>query len=97
MTRSLLPIRIFRVAERSMEPSIAQGDYVVANCWFLSLSAGDVVVAQGPDGMVLVKRVKKVGSRGVYVIGDNAKLSVDSRRFGWIGRERVIGKVIATA
>ena len=95
MTRSLLPIRIFRVAERSMEPAIKEGSYIIVNCWFYSLSVGDVVVVLGADGTAIVKRIKKLDKRGLFLIGDNLKHSVDSRRFGWIDRKRVSGKVIA--
>ncbi len=93
-----LPIGIFRVAERSMEPSIHEGIYVLVCRWCRSFSPGDVVVLRSPeDGTVLVKRVKTRGKKGLFVIGDNAAVSRDSRAFGEVAEGRIIGKVVYIA
>ncbi len=86
---------IYRVAERSMEPSIMEGSYVIVNCWPLRMRRDDVVVAKDPYGRIIVKRVKRVKDGKLFLVGDNARRSIDSRRFGWVDMERAFGKVIA--
>lgn len=93
--RSILPIRIFRVAERSMEPAINDGAYIIVNCWFSSLKPGDVVIARGEDGIRIVKRIKKLDKGRIFLVGDNLRQSVDSRKFGWIDKGRIYGKMMA--
>jgi nickel-type superoxide dismutase maturation protease len=91
----LLPFRIFRVADRSMEPSVEGGSYVLVNCWVKEFAPGDIVVLKPPKyDMTLLKRVSKVDEGMVSVIGDNKKLSVDSRKFGPVPQNAVIGKVL---
>ena len=90
-----LPLMIYRVAERSMEPAIMEGSYVIVNCWPMSMRIGEVVIAMDPYGRIIAKRIKKVNGSKLFLVGDNTRSSIDSRRFGWIGRERVLGKVIA--
>lgn len=91
----LIPIKIFRVAERSMEPGIYEGSYVLVNCWYRKLSAGDIIVFGSPeDGRVLVKRIKKIQKGRIFAVGDNKARSRDSRRFGSFDSALVIGKAI---
>ena len=91
----LMPIRIFRVAERSMEPSIKEGSYVIAYCWRPKLNSGDAIVFRSPNGgMVLVKRIKSISGGRIFAVGDNLKESTDSREFGDFGVDQVMGKVI---
>ncbi len=88
-------MRIYRIAQRSMEPAIREGSYVLVNCWQRSLSLDDVVVVRGIGGVMLVKRIKKIGKDGLFLLGDNRNRSIDSRKFGPLGMKSVIGKVIA--
>lgn len=91
----LLPIKIFRVAERSMEPSIDEGSYILVNCWYGKLSAGDIIVFRRPkDGRILVKRIKNIQNGRVFAIGDNRARSKDSRKFGSFDSTLIVGKVI---
>ncbi len=95
MIKSILPIRIFRVAERSMEPTIREGDYVVVNCWYRKIGVGDIIVFYNPqDKLVLIKRVQHLNASKIFAVGDNLGASIDSRRFGVFDKRRVIGKVI---
>ena len=93
MIRGALPIRIFRVAERSMEPTIKEGDYVVINCWYEKVEVGDIVVIIH-DTKPFVKRLEKVRSREIFVVGDNRKVSKDSRHIGWLKSKSIVGKVL---
>ena len=84
---------IYKVFEQSMEPSIKEGSYLLINRWYRSLSKEDVVVLRVKD-MTFVKRIKKISGNNIFVVGDNEKVSVDSRQFGWVRKEDIIGKLI---
>lgn len=49
------------------------------------------IIAFKDLGKVIVKRIKEVKGKKYLVKGDNKK---DSEEFGWIGREKIIGKVV---
>jgi phage repressor protein C with HTH and peptisase S24 domain len=57
------------------------------------LQVGDVVMVLH-DGLEKLKRVARLEPARVYVLGDNPAASTDSRNFGWLGIETVIGRVI---
>jgi nickel-type superoxide dismutase maturation protease len=89
------PIRIFRVSDRSMEPAVKEGDYLIVSRWYRRLRVGDIVVLRHPTKNIsIVKRISTVSSNSVHVIGDNKEFSEDSRKFGSLDMERVVGKVI---
>jgi len=54
---------------------------------------GDIVVIK-VNGKAMVKRVQNVYDRKVFVTGDNSQESTDSRRFGPINIDQIIGKLI---
>ncbi|MDE1849106.1 MAG: nickel-type superoxide dismutase maturation protease [Candidatus Micrarchaeota archaeon] len=92
------PIRIFRVRSSSMEPTLSDGDYVIASAWHGRLREGDIVVLRHPsNGMPIVKRVKAVGNGRLFVVGDNWQYSEDSRTLGALGIGTVMGKVLFSA
>ena len=99
MIRSVtFPLRRFRVEDDSMRPTLAPGDYVVVNRWAYRLhrpATGDVVVVRDPEApeRFLVKRIFDVNRSRIEVVGDNEGRSRDSRTFGPIPLEEVIGKV----
>ncbi|MBI2039626.1 S26 family signal peptidase [Candidatus Microgenomates bacterium] len=69
-------------------------DVLVLNWWKLvGLKAGDIVVIK-VDGKEVVKRIHSLDDRTIYVRGDNKTDSLDSRKFGSINKEQIIGKVI---
>lgn len=56
---------------------------------------GDVVVTIDPKSDDnLLKRIIKVENGSYWVEGDNKKDSYDSRRFGWVLRNMLLGKAI---
>ena len=95
----MLPLKRFRVDERSMSPVLDPGDYVLVNRWayaFREPAAGDLVVLRDPEreGRFLVKRIAGQAGPGSYsVAGDNVAESRDSRAFGPVPRDRIVGKV----
>ncbi|MEE9164363.1 MAG: nickel-type superoxide dismutase maturation protease [Thermoplasmata archaeon] len=84
--------------DRSMEPTLREGDQVVASPLPYLLrrpSVGDLVVLRHPfEDRFLVKRISRVEGRQVAVIGDNLPCSTDSRAFGPVPIDNLVGKVL---
>ncbi|MDR2159451.1 MAG: S26 family signal peptidase [Treponema sp.] len=56
---------------------------------------GDVVVFYTPAGDLAVKRCREVRDRGEFMaLGDNSLQSYDSRSYGPVSPDRIIGKVL---
>ncbi|MGI0148293.1 MAG: nickel-type superoxide dismutase maturation protease [Thermoplasmata archaeon] len=95
----MFPFRRFRVDDESMRPTLQPGDYVLVNQWayrFRPPGPGDLVVVRDPEDATrfLVKRVTEAASGSqVHLVGDNRALSRDSRDFGPVPLERIVGKV----
>jgi nickel-type superoxide dismutase maturation protease len=95
----MFPLRRFRVEDESMRPALQPGDYVLVNRWayrFRTPRPGDLVVVADPEApeRFLVKRIS--GTRGageIELAGDNRAASRDSRSFGPVPVERIVGKV----
>lgn len=93
------PLMRFRVEDRSMEPAYHEDDFVLVNRWAYLVRRprrGDVVVLRNPEAPsgFLLKRVESVAEGGkVAVRGDNARDSRDSRHFGTVDVNLVVGKV----
>mgnify|MGYP001768564828 CR=1 FL=1 len=91
-------LRVFKVTGDSLYPAFRQGDFVLISkipFWFDRLSVGDVVVFNHPVYGQLIKQIECLldGGRAVFVIGLD-EFSVDSRQFGPVAREDLLGKVI---
>lgn len=90
---SIFPIQRFTVYGNSMLPTLKHGQDVLVRCWFYQPKTGDMVVIK-KNGKEMVKRIQRVSGRKYFVVGDNQKRSTDSRKFGWINKKDIIGKVI---
>ncbi|MCL2816327.1 MAG: signal peptidase I [Oscillospiraceae bacterium] len=95
---------------QSMEPAIKDGNVLVISRlryglrlpwrqdylirWALP-KAGEVVVFFTPAGELAVKRCKEIieGKR-FYAQGDNGLASYDSRSYGYVNVENILGKVL---
>lgn len=86
----------YEVAEESMLPVLAPGDWVLAVKRPRSPKVGDVVAIDHPDrpGFTLVKRVAAVDGDRLTVLGDRPEASVDSRLFGVIASDSVQARLI---
>ena len=86
----------FAVDGASMQPALESGEFVIVDTREERVSPGDIVVVRRPDrpGLEVVKRVSTIQSDGsLYLLGDHAAHSTDSRHFGSVPKETVIGVV----
>lgn len=92
----LIPVSRFTINGNSMVPTLQPGQDVLSFNWaYLGKKpkVGDIVVVK-VNGKDMVKRIHKVNGRGVYVMGDNQGESTDSRNFGTVKMDQIVGKVI---
>ncbi len=84
-----------RIVGPSMEPALMNGDW-----WLVHRSArlrpGGVVVLRHPmrRDLVVVKRLAELRESGWWVLGDNPEASEDSRQFGAVPEELIVGRLI---
>ena len=79
-----------------MQPVLRPGDRVLVAKW-LAPRVGDIVVLRDPEftRSFTVKRVFSASAReGFEVRGDNVNVSRDSRHFGPVPPELVVGRVV---
>jgi len=88
----MFPLARFKVQDESMQPTLKSGDYLVVNKLSKKFSVGDIVVFEHGDKF-LVKRIGKIVGENFFVVGDNKNHSNDSRQFGTIKNNSIIGKV----
>lgn len=91
--------RRFRITGHSMSPRLKPGDEVLVNPRAYRRTPptpGDIVIARHPyrRNVRLVKRVIAVLDDGRCLIeGDNPAESTDSRSFGSVALEQILGRV----
>ena len=91
-----LPVSRFTVKGTSMHPSLQPGQDVLAFNWaYLGKKpkVGDIVVIRYGDKEI-VKRIQSINDRTYFVQGDNTNESTDSRDFGSVNLDQIVGKVI---
>jgi type IV secretory pathway protease TraF len=76
-----------------MWPALPPGKIIIATRYFKEIKPNDRVIISH-DKLEKIKRVSKMREGRIFVIGDNADSSTDSRHFGWLPPSAVIGKVI---
>ncbi len=78
-----------------MEPTLTSGDRLLV-VRRTAPRVGDIVALRDPDatGRLLVKRVVSVVGGRIAVQGDNARWSTDSRDFGPVDRQAVVGRAV---
>ena len=79
-----------------MHPTLHPGQDVLSFNWaYLGRKpkAGEIIVLS-LNGKELIKRVTKLEGEQVFVEGDNRNESTDSRHFGPISMDQVMGKVV---
>ncbi|RMG50290.1 MAG: S26 family signal peptidase [Acidobacteria bacterium] len=91
-------IKLVKITGQSLYPIYREGDFVVVSkipFLFGPVRPGDVIVFRHPIYGLMIKKVERcVPQTGdVYVVGMHGH-SIDSRRFGAIRRDDIVGKVI---
>jgi len=80
-----------------MEPTFNACDRVRVNQIIYKLKKpkiGDVIVLKDPrTKRLILKRIQKINSDGYFVKGDNSSESTDSREFGAVSVNDIIGRV----
>jgi phage repressor protein C with HTH and peptisase S24 domain len=76
----------------SMAPTLTDGQLVVGR-QTRDLKAGDVVIISH-NGLEKIKRIEHHEGDLVYLLGDNAGASTDSRTLGWLPAKSIIAKVV---
>jgi nickel-type superoxide dismutase maturation protease len=83
---------IRRVEGLSMLPSFSHGKIVVG--WrFRQPRVGDVVIARH-HRVEVIKRISEMQDGQVFLLGDNAEESTDSRQFGWLPSHAIVAVVV---
>jgi nickel-type superoxide dismutase maturation protease len=82
-----------RVVGTSMMPTLKPDKIVVATSLYNHLKPGDIVIVSH-QSIEKIKRLKHIRAGEIFIVGDNEGDSLDSRSFGWIPTETIIGKVI---
>ncbi len=91
------PLLRVAVAERSMEPALRPGDWLLVRRT-RRIRAGQIVLARHPGrpDLLIVKRAARPVDGGWWLESDNPDAgAVDSRRFGPVPADLIEGRVLA--
>jgi signal peptidase I len=91
-------VRLLKVSGNSLTPDYRDGDFVLVSkipYLFYEIKQGDIIAFRHKEYGTMIKKVEDVApSVGeIHVIGTHEN-SVDSRRFGPITSDDMLGKVI---
>lgn len=79
-----------------MIPTYFENDSVIASSipyWLMKPRIKDIVVFE-INKRFYIKRIKEIIENKYFLMGDNKKDSLDSRKFGLVTREQIKAKII---
>ena len=89
------PYQTYKVKGNSMSPCLKEGDILIVKKT-KKVKIRDIIALTNPqDQRTIVKRIIKIEDHKFFVQGDNESASTDSRDFGLIERDNIIGKIVA--
>jgi len=96
---SLLPFGLARVSGASMVPAYYSGDLLLVHYGpraVARLRPGAAVLARDPrqTGLIIVKRAARREGAGWWLLADNEFALGDSRQFGAVAPELILGRVV---
>ncbi|WP_145793202.1 nickel-type superoxide dismutase maturation protease [Kitasatospora atroaurantiaca] len=91
----LLPFGVIDVVGPSMRPSLHDGDHVLVR-YGARIRPGAVVLFRHPlrQDLLVVKRAAERRPRGWWLLSDNQGVHTDSREYGPVPDELVLGRVL---
>ncbi|MFJ8043034.1 nickel-type superoxide dismutase maturation protease [Kitasatospora sp. NPDC096147] len=91
----LLPFGVVVVAGPSMRPALRDGDRVLVR-YGAPARAGSVVLFRHPvrPGLLVLKRAAGRRPEGWWMLSDNPFVETDSRQYGPVPGELVLGRVV---
>lgn len=91
----LLPLGVVDVAGPSMVPTLYDGDLVLVR-YGARITPGAVVLCRHPlrQDLLVVKRAHGRRGRGWWLLSDNRFVESDSREYGAVPDELVLGRVL---
>ncbi|WP_431680438.1 nickel-type superoxide dismutase maturation protease [Kitasatospora sp. KL5] len=91
----LLPFGVIDVAGPSMRPTLRDGDRVLVR-YGARIRPGAVVLVRHPlrQDLLLVKRAAGRRPGGWWLLSDNPLVTTDSREYGAVPAELVLGRVL---
>jgi signal peptidase I len=106
--KRLFSIVLAEVEGNSMSPTVGDKERVAIQMRKRALSEEDLQQLNGKvvlierhelPGIYLIKRIKKIDGELIWIEGDNDALELkelqnDSRKFGWMNKNVIIGKVL---
>ncbi len=108
LLKHVLGLRLVEVVGKSMEPTLKNGELVIVKKATIIRQSDIIFIAV--FGKKLIKRVKKIKTLTeeqvdlcslaekepyyVYLTGDNPNNSWDSRKFGYVSTQFILGKVV---
>lgn len=89
-------LKLLKISGDSLAPEYQIGDFVMISkipFLFIPPSPGDIIAFRQPGYGLLIKCIQQITADGELIVVGSHPESVDSREFGPIKKENILGKV----